>query len=73
MQMTPGGSGGAVLLLLLLLLRVVHPKNHVFGPVFGPRRVPAAAAGSGRIVRDARADRAAFARALRRFHRVSSR
>ena len=52
---------------------VIFGVFDVFGPVFGPRRVPAAAAGSGRIVRDARADRAASARALRRFHRVLSR
>ena len=52
---------------------VIFRVFDVFGPVFGPRRVPASAAGSGRIVRDARADRAASARALRRFHRVSSR
>ena len=44
---------------------VIFRVFDVFGPVFGPRRVPASAAGSGRIVRDARAARAASARALR--------
>ena len=39
---------------------VIFGVFDVFGPVFGPRRVPAAAAGSGRIVRGARGDAAAF-------------